>query len=67
MLDIFLNYHPMQFPGKLMKQTWENGKKFKFGPDFGPFGPNLGSQSFFWTLPLLLIGRHCLEVSSYAI
>ena len=50
-----------------MKQTWENGKKYKFGPDFGPFGPNLGSQSFLWTLPLLLIGRHCSEVSSYAI
>ena len=21
----------------------------KFGPDFGPFGPNLGAQNFFYT------------------
>ena len=24
-----------------MTQTWENGKKPNFGPDFGPFDPNL--------------------------
>ena len=30
-----------------MNQTWENGKKPNFGPDFGPFGPNLGPQTFF--------------------
>ena len=28
-----------------MNQTWENGKKkTNFGPDFGPFGPNLGPK-----------------------
>ena len=29
-----------------MNQTWENAKKPNFGPDFGPFGPNLGSNFF---------------------
>ena len=24
-----------------MNQTWENYEKLKFGPDFGPFGPDL--------------------------
>ena len=33
----------MQCKGKLMNQTWENGEKPNFGPDFGPFSPNLGS------------------------
>ena len=27
--------------GKLINQSWENGKKTNFGPNFGPFGPNL--------------------------
>ena len=30
-----------------MNQTWENAKKPGFGPDFGPFDPNLGSKGFF--------------------
>ena len=31
-----------------MKQTWENGKKPSFGPNFGLFfGPNLLSPPFF--------------------
>ena len=30
-----------------MIQTWENGKKPSFGPDFGPFGQNPGHQIFF--------------------
>ena len=29
-----------------MNQTWENGKETSFGPDFGPFGPNLGPKNF---------------------
>ena len=51
------SYHLMQFPGKLMNQTSENGKKRNFGPDFGPFGPNLG------------LARNCSKskLSSYAI
>ena len=27
MLDIVASYHCMQFQGKLINQTWENGKK----------------------------------------
>ena len=34
----------MQFKGKLMNQTSENGKKTNFGSDFRP---NLGHQFFF--------------------
>ena len=44
MLYIVTSYHYMQFRGKLMNQTWENGKKPSFGPNFGglfwhKFGP----------------------------
>ena len=46
-LDIFASYHCMQFQGKLINQTWENGKKPSFRTDFGPFGPNLGPKFFF--------------------
>ena len=38
-------YHCMQFQGKLMNQTLENGKKTSFKPIIGPFGRNLGSQN----------------------
>ena len=38
----------MQFPGKLINQTWENGKETSFGPDFHPFGPNSGHLFFFF-------------------
>ena len=44
MLYIVVNYHCMQFQGKLMNQTWENDKKISFGIDFGP---NSGRQLFF--------------------
>ena len=37
----------MQFQGKLMNQTWENGNKPSFGSDFGTLGPNSGGQIFF--------------------
>ena len=37
----------MQYPAKLMNQTWENGKKPNFGPNFGLFGSNLGPQDYF--------------------
>ena len=47
-LDIVASYHCMQFQGKLTNQTWENGKKPSFWPDFGPFDPNLGCQIFFF-------------------
>ena len=36
MLYIATSYHHMQFQGKLMNQTWENGKKLSFGPKLWP-------------------------------
>ena len=36
MLDIVAIYHCMQFQGKLMNQTWENGKKPSFETDLAP-------------------------------
>ena len=37
----------MQFKGKLMNQTGENGKKTKFGPGFGQSRTKFGSPNFF--------------------
>ena len=38
----------VQYQGKLMKQPLKNDqKKSNFRHNFGPFGPNLGSQRFF--------------------
>ena len=67
MLYIIASYHCMQFQGKLMNLTCENGKKSSFGPDFGRFWPKFGLQIFFsWVLPLLnVIG--CRKLSLYAI
>ena len=47
-LDIVLSYHLIQFKGKLMIQTSENGKKSNLGPDFGPLWPKFGHQNFFF-------------------
>ena len=52
MLYIVVSYHCMQFQGKLMNKTWENGKKPSFKPNFGPFGPYSGRQFFFQNLTL---------------
>ena len=41
-LDIVPSYHPMQFKGKLMNQTWGKSKKPNFGPNFGLFWPKFG-------------------------
>ena len=46
MLKIVASYHCMQFQGKLMIQTQENGKEPHFGPTLAPLGLNLGSQFF---------------------
>ena len=35
-----------------MHQTWENGKKPNFGPDFALFDPTLGPKTFFGKLYL---------------
>ena len=47
MLYIITSYHCMQFQQKLMHQTWENGQKPNFWPNFGPFSPNLDPRNFF--------------------
>ena len=39
--------HCMQFQGKPINQTWENGQKISFRPYPGPFRPNLGPENFF--------------------
>ena len=44
----FSKLSSMQFKGKPMNQTCENGKKSNFGPDFGLFWPKFGPQKFFW-------------------
>ena len=44
MLDIVANYHYIQFQGKSMTQTQENGEKPHFGPDSDTLDPNSGRQ-----------------------
>ena len=56
----------MQFKGKLMNQTWENGKKTSFEPNISLFGANVGPKIFLWAL-ILLVVRHCFKLSFYAI
>ena len=46
-----------------MNETWEDGKKANFGPNFGPFTPNLGPKLFFVILAALVV-RHCSKLSS---
>ena len=65
MLDIIPKYHCMQFQGKLINRTCENGKKPSLGHDFGPFGPKFDPQNFFlWFLPILDI-IYCYKLSLY--
>ena len=45
-LDIVASYHCMQFQGKCMIQTQENGETPIFGPDLGPLG-KFGLSLFF--------------------
>ena len=47
MLYIVESYHCVQFQGKLMNQTWENGQRPIFGKDFGLFWPNFGPPKIF--------------------
>ena len=39
----------------------------KFEPNFGLFGPNLGTQNFFLHVLVLLVVKCCSKLSSYAI
>ena len=54
MLGIVASYHCMQFQGKHVIQTQENGKKPHFGPDLVSLGPNLRYQNSFCNLALLV-------------
>ena len=68
MLDIVASYHCMQFQGKLITQTQENGGKNIFlGPMLAPlakFGPSI----FFFKKNLaLLVTRHHGQLSSCTI
>ena len=49
-----------------MNQTWKNGKKTSFEPNFFPFDPNLGTEIFLWILPQQGIRNFC-KLSLYAI
>ena len=40
------SYHCMQFQGKIIMQTQENGKKPHFGPNLGPLG-QIWADNFF--------------------
>ena len=48
----------MQFKGKRMNQTSENGKKHNFGLDFGLFVPSLGPKTFSQNLTLSDVRYH---------
>ena len=64
------------FKLKLMNQTWNNGEKFNFGLNFGPFSPCLHPSPppppkkkniyILWVLALLVV-RYCSNPSSYTI
>ena len=63
MLNIVASYYAimkflMQFQGKLMNETWENGKKPSFKLNFGP------QKTFLWILPHLDV-RHYCKLSLY--
>ena len=63
MFDVVASYRCMQFKGKLMNWTWENGKKSNFGPDFGSFGLNFGHHIFFFKNLVLSVTRYNGQLS----
>ena len=52
---------------KTNKQTWKNGKKSSFGPDFGLFGPNSSYQFFFFKNLAFSVTRYHSQLSSCTI
>ena len=50
MLDIVPSCNPVQYQGKLMMQTWENGKNPNFGPHFPlpPPSPNFFREFYIY-------------------
>ena len=59
MLDIVASYHCMRFQEKLITQTWENGKKPIFRPNFGPFGPKNFFCGFYLHEKLDIVASYC--------
>ena len=47
MLEIAASYHCMQFQGKPMNQTWENGRKSSVRLKFGPLQSKFSPKTFF--------------------
>ena len=64
MLDIVASYHRIQFQGKLMAKTQENGKKSHIGPDLGPLSSN-SDCIFFFPQKIWLSHRLDIMVSYY--
>ena len=61
MLYIAASYHYMQFQGKLINQTLENGKKTSFRPDFGPFGPNFFCGFYLYYMLDIFASYYCVQ------
>ena len=62
MLYIVANYHCMQFQGKSINKTWENGKKPSLETNFGPFGPkNIFHEFNLYYMLNIVPGYHCVQ------
>ena len=66
MLSVVAIYHCMQFPRKLMNETWKNDKKSSFRSDFGLFGADLGPKRIFYGFHLckmldITASYHCMQ------
>ena len=53
MFYIVASYYSMQFQRKPINQTWENGEKPTFAPDFGSFDTNFVTQ--------IVASHHCMQ------
>ena len=59
MLDIVASYHCMQLQGKLMNETWENGKKCIFNRDFAHLAQI--RASIFFQKPDVMVSYHHVQ------
>ena len=64
MLDIVASYHCMQFQGKLMIQTQEDGKKPYLGPDLARWARIWAANFFFFKNLALSVTRYHGQLSS---
>ena len=67
MVEIVASYHCMQFQGKLMIQTQENGEKAHFGSDLGPLDLNSGRENSFFKNLASSVTRYHGQLSSCTI